>query len=173
MKNEILQLYEEIYKLKTLVRRGWTLRNLPFSRLESVAEHCFSTSLLALTLINQKKLDLDLSKVLQLLLVHELGEIDFGDVTPFDKVPLVDKHNGELKCVERINSILQDDFLLKLWTEFEENKTKESQFAHIIDKLDAVVQSKIYSSMLSSSELFDEFHDNWQETIKDYDWIFD
>ena len=57
---QLLQINEEIFKMKTMLRKGWLIRGAKADdgRVESVAEHCFSTCMLALEIINKEKLEL-------------------------------------------------------------------------------------------------------------------
>lgn len=146
---KLLQINEEIFKMKTMLRKGWLIKGAKAEngRVESVAEHCFSTCMLALEIINKEKLELDELKVLKLALYHELGEIDVGDITPYDNVSAEEKHNRELVAVERIAKQYNMPEMLEVWLEFEEQKTKESRFVKMIDKLDAIIQSRIYQNI--------------------------
>ncbi len=97
----MIEFYKEIYKLKTLLRRGWVMRHIADAeskRVESDGEHVFSTALIAWAVMKKKNLKLDEAKVLKMALIHELGEIDFGDVTPFDNVSLKEKRGGIKVC---------------------------------------------------------------------------
>ena len=160
--------YEEIFKLKKLVRRGWQLRIFTGERLESDAEHCFSCCMLALKIIEDRKLELDTEKVLKMLLFHELGEIDVGDITPVDNVSKQDKYNMERVAVSRIANVFDMPEIYDLWCEFEENKTNEAKFCKMIDKLDTVLQSKQYSNEQNAQEPFTEFYNNAYNIIENY-----
>ena len=94
-------LFDEVFKLKNLLRRGWVLRDIP-NRTESDAEHCYSMIMLALEIFSKNDLKLDQLKVLKLIAYHELGEIDAGDTTPVDNVSKEEKHKQELEGVKRI-----------------------------------------------------------------------
>ncbi len=161
--------YDEIFKLKNLIRRGWQLRIFNRERLESDAEHTFSCCLLALKIIEDRKLELNTEKVLKILLFHELGEIDVGDITPVDNISKEEKYNKEKIAIERISKVFEMPEIIELWLEFEENKTKEAKFCKMIDKLDAVMQSKVYSSEQNESEPFNEFYENALDKIKGYE----
>lgn len=156
------KLYCEIYKLKNILRKGWLIRdagNISTGRVESDAEHTFSMCILAMEIMakSDKYNNLDELKVYKMILAHELCEIDAGDHTPFDKITKQEKYDMELACVKRIATECEMPELLSLWLEFEENKTAEAQFVKKIDKLDAIMQSKIYSKERKNNELFDEF----------------
>ena len=99
-----MHFYNEIFKLKNLERTGWKDFDVQ-GRIESDAEHIFSCLTLALDIINKKKLNLDVEKVLKMLLYHEMGEIDFGDHTPREHLPKEYKHNQEKIGVSRISTL--------------------------------------------------------------------
>lgn len=153
--------YDEIAKLKNILRKGWIIRNIgDHARVESDAEHTFSIIMLALEVMQKKDLKLDQLKVIKMIAYHELCEIDAGDTTPFDHVSKEEKYKKELACVERLTKEYNMPEIKTLWLEFEENKTLEAQFVKKIDKYDAVMQSKVYSQMLKNDELYNEFHGN-------------
>lgn len=166
-----MNLYREIFNLKTTLRKGWVIRNAcdKVGRYESDAEHCFSMAMLALDIMNKEKLKLDQTKVIKMALFHELGEIDVGDITPHDKVPAQEKHNKELACVKRIAEVCKMPEILELWLEFEENKTPEAQFVRKMDKLDAVMQSKIYAEKNGCDSIYNEFKTSSAPLIEGYE----
>ena len=156
------KLFDEIFKMKNLLRRGWTLREVP-NRTESDAEHCYSMIMLALEIMSKNDLKLDELKVLKMIAYHEIGEIDAGDFTPVDNISKKEKHEREYVGVKRIADEYEMPEILELWQEFEENKTPEAQFVKNIDKFDCVLQSKIYSEMYNKPELYEEFKANGKE----------
>ena len=153
------KLFDEIFKMKNLLRRGWTLRNIP-NRTESDAEHCFSMIVLALEIMAKNDLKLDQLKVVKMIAYHEIGEIDAGDFTPVDNISKKEKYEKEYACVKRISEQYEMPEILELWKEFEENTTPEAQFVKKLDKFDCVLQSKVYSEIYDKPELFEEFKTN-------------
>ena len=153
------KLFDEVFKMKNLLRRGWTLRDIP-NRTESDAEHCYSMTMLALELMSKNDLKLDQLKVLKMIAYHEIGEIDAGDFTPVDNISRKEKYDKEYIGVKRIAEQYEMPEILALWEEFEENKTPEAQFVKRLDKFDCVLQSKVYSEIYNKPELFEEFKSN-------------
>lgn len=153
------KLFDEVFKLKNLLRRGWVLREIP-NRTESDAEHTYSMIMLALEIMSKNDLKLDQLKVLKMIAYHELGEIDAGDYTIVDKIDKKEKFEKELAGVKRIAKDYDMPEILDLWLEFEENKTLEAQFVKKLDKFDCVLQSKIYAEKYNRPELFEEFKSN-------------
>ena len=163
-------LYEEIYKLKTLERKGWLDRNCHSKegRVESDAEHTFSMAILALEIMSKEKLDLDQEKVLKMIMYHELGEIDFGDHTPMENIPMEEKFLQEQKCVARLAKEYNMPEILSLWEEFEKCETPEARFVKKIDKLDNIKQSKIYSQIVDNKKIFEEFKNNRLDIFNEF-----
>ena len=156
----IYDYFKEINKLNNIVRTGWLKKNVPLERLESVSEHTFTMALTALSVIDKYKLNLNIEKVLKMILVHDLGEIDVGDIALPTEERIKEKYIGELNCVTRICEILQETWMLDLWKEFEAKETPEANFVYKIDKLHAVMQAKYYSEQTGKEDLFKEFYEN-------------
>ena len=120
--------------------------------------------------MEKENLKLDKLKVLKMIFFHEFGEIDNGDITPFDNVSIEEKHCKERKCVERISEECKMPEILTLWLEFEENKTDEAKFVRIVDKFDAVLQAQVYSDKIQDGgKLFEEFYLHYQDLIKGFE----
>lgn len=148
MENKIknlLQFYLLATELKDKIRSGWKVWNIDRQRVESVAEHIYGTCILAISIDSQFKLDIDLYKVIIMLVLHEIEEIKIGDLTPFDKVTKQEKRIIGKQAVGEILSTLDKRLqYIKLIEEFEDMKTNESIFAKMCDKLEADIQCKLY-----------------------------
>ena len=167
-----MEFYNELYKMKNLVRRGWILKDIgdkKSGRKESDAEHVFSMLMISWKVMKEEKLKLNHEKVFKLVLCHELGEIDAGDITIDDGVSLEDKYNREIVGVERVSKNHNMPEFKKLWIEFEENKTPEAKFVKAMDKLDALMQCKLYSKMNNRPEVYAEFYNNAKHAIQGYE----
>ena len=168
--------YDEIYELKNVLRKGWIRYSVTseYDRYESDAEHTFSMAMLALEIMEKEKLDLNQEKVLKMILVHELGEIDFGDsIHIFDYTKDADKrrkekHDAEMNCVKRIAENYHLSSILDLWEEFEKKESKEAIFVQEMDRFDAIKQSKIYAEKYNKPEIFEDFSSNNQEITDKY-----
>ena len=79
----VIDFYLICYRLKDTIRSGWKDWKVKKERLESVAEHIYSTQMLAIAVNSEFKYNLDMYKVIYLIAIHELGETIIGDVTPF------------------------------------------------------------------------------------------
>jgi putative hydrolase of HD superfamily len=125
----------ELDKLKTIVRQSWLADG---SRRENSAEHSWHVALMALVLSEHANADMDLARVVKLLLLHDVVEIDAGDVLIYDVAGNVSKPERERQAAERIYGMLPDDQaaeLRALWEEFEMGETTEARFAASLDRL--------------------------------------
>ncbi len=170
--------YQNLYKLKNILRKGWLDNKLPSFglRCESDAEHIFSTMFMALNIIENKNLKLDKNKVLFMLLVHEVGECEVGDITPFDGITVEQKHELENKAVYNFSKQHNMPEIYSTWCEFEKRLTPEAKFCYAMDKLDAVMQAKIYSSKMGRDELFNQFYKNSLDRVEnfsDFNFVFE
>ncbi|MFO0906949.1 MAG: HD domain-containing protein [Isosphaeraceae bacterium] len=150
--SEIVAIDEAIhqtYRLKSLKRTGWVRRGLAAT--ESVADHCFQTLVLALLLGHTRALDpsLDLNRLLQLLIVHDLAESDpdVGDITPHCGVSKEEKTRREARAIERWSHHLPGGGTLReLWDEYEQGESREARIAREIDALEMGLQAAEYAS---------------------------
>lgn len=149
-------LYEEIYKLKTIQRKGWLDRHVP-DRVESDAEHTFSMVVLALEIMHKNNLGLDQLKVVKMITYHELDEIDVGDATPLDHISFEDRLKKQEETMHRLATKYDMPEIESLWKEFVSGDSKEAQFVREIDKYDAIKQSKIYADKFDMPQLYEEF----------------
>ena len=140
----VIRYYVLCNKLKNIIRTGWKDWNVKRDRIESVAEHIFGVQMLAIAIKSQYEYDIDISKVILMLALHELEEIYIGDLTQFQ----ISKEEKEKIGHEAINKVLKDlldkEQILKLILEFDERKTKEAIFAYHCDKLECDLQCKLY-----------------------------
>lgn len=124
----------ELDKLKTVTRK---IRVRGVDRYENPAEHSWQLALLATSLAPFAEGAIDINRVISMLLVHDVGEIDTGDTSAFVEEGLAQRIAGERAAVTRIFGLLPDaqrDHLMSLWEEFEQAETPESRFAHAVDR---------------------------------------
>ncbi|MBR3887740.1 MAG: HD domain-containing protein [Clostridia bacterium] len=141
----VLEFYFLANKLKEVIRSGWKQWNVSRDRLESVAEHVFSTCTLAIAIESEYHYNIDLSKVLMMLVLHETEEILIPDITPCDGVSAEEKVTIGHKAVEQVLAHLgKSDAYKSLIFEFDAHQTPESIFAYMCDKLDADLMSLYY-----------------------------
>ena len=104
--NDILAFYMKYNQLKNIYRQGWLKVRIGLEhkdKCESVADHSFSVALLALTIIEKNKLNLDAFKCIKMGIIHELGEIYAGDYTPYDEITKEEKHIKEKEAILKVH----------------------------------------------------------------------
>ena len=140
----VIRYYVLCNKLKNLIRTGWKDWNVKSNRLESVAEHIYGVQMLAIAMASEYNYDINLSRVIMMLAVHELEEIFIGDLTLFE-ISSEEKEKIGHEAIEKVlSSLANKDEIKSLIIEFDERKTNESRFAYQCDKLECDIQSKIY-----------------------------
>ncbi len=129
----------ECLKLSEIARQ--TL--LPASRRrENDAEHSWHLCLMAITLAEHSNHPVDLARVLRMLIIHDLVEIDAGDTYAYDAAGMVGQHEREARAADRIFGLLPADQGVDLracWEEFEARLTPEARFAAAVDRLQPVL----------------------------------
>ena len=124
----------EIDKLKGVLRK---VRPVGENRYENTAEHSWQIAVFALSLAKALRLSVDVNRVVCMLLIHDIGEIDAGDKFVFAETGWEERKAAELKAVERIFGLAPDktaEFLLDLWKEFDAGNSAEARFAKAIDR---------------------------------------
>ena len=140
----VINYYVLCNKLKNVIRTGWLDWNVTRDRVESIAEHIFGVQMLAIAMKSEYEYDIDLTKVIFMLAIHELGEIIIGDLTQF-QITKDEKIKLEHKAVHDIlDSLISGEEIEKLFLEFDEKKTPEAIFAYQCDKLECDLQCKLY-----------------------------
>ena len=130
----IIDFILEVEKLKSVTRKT---RPLGLDRYENPAEHSWQLALFAISLGRFAESPVDMNRVLRMLLVHDIGEVDTGDTIFFAEGGWEDRKAAELAAVKRIFGLLPEDQaadLLALWQEFERAETSEALFAHAVDR---------------------------------------
>lgn len=131
----------EIDKLKTIYRQTRLIHD---DRFENDAEHTWHLAMMALVMQEHANVEVDLLKVMKMLLVHDIVEIDAGDTFAYDVAGHVDKEERELKAAHRIFGILpaeQAEQLKQLWYEYEKRETEEAKFANAFDRLQPIIHN--------------------------------
>ena len=140
----LIQAWFEIAHLKQLFREGWLQRNISEADCETVAEHTFGNAMLCLMLLPRHP-ELDALRVLRLALLHDLGEVYVGDITPSDNVPKAEKQKLEHAAMKKIlDKLPEGQALMDDWLAYEAQDTPEAQFVKQIDRLEFAMQASIY-----------------------------
>lgn len=134
-----LRFVRELDRLKTVVRRTSLIDR---SRRENTAEHSWHLAAMALALAEYAPPGTDVAHAVELLLVHDVVEIDAGDTFAFDVEANGDKADRETAAARRLFGLLPHDVGARLrawWEEFEAGETPESRFANALDRFQALV----------------------------------
>ena len=129
----------ECDRLKDIVRQ--TL-NAHSGRPENDAEHSWALCLFVMTLAEHSNTSIDVLRVMKMLLIHDIVEIDAGDTFAYDTARLVNQHEREAAAASRLFGLLPDDQAAEfraLWDEFEDRQTADARFAHAIDRCQAML----------------------------------
>ena len=126
----------EIDKLKSILRQ--TPITGPERRQENDAEHSWHIAVIAALLAEYAPTAIDVARVIRMLLIHDIVEIDAGDTFAYDVAGYSDKEERESRAADRIFGLLPADQtaeLRALWDEFEAAATAESRYANALDRL--------------------------------------
>lgn len=129
---------EEAEKLKSVVRTAWTSTG----RRESTAEHSWRLALLA-GIMAEGDPALDVSKVLMMCLIHDMGEIYEGDISAASHPDQEAKYQMEYRAAQAVFSMLPKPLAYKmmdLWLEYNQNETLEAKFVKALDKAETILQ---------------------------------
>lgn len=129
-----IQFILEIDKAKQVLRRS---RILDRSRRENDAEHSWHLAVMAMLLAEHARQPINVFRVVKMLLIHDIVEIDAGDAFLYDADARIEKKAKEEKAAQRIFGLLPDDQrdeFIALWQEFEACETPDAKFAAAIDR---------------------------------------
>lgn len=173
----------ELDKMKNIYRQTYVLHE---NRKENDAEHSWHLAILAFLLAEYASVPIDVTRVMKMVLVHDVVEIDAGDTYCYDEAGNKTKAEREEKSAQRIFGLLPDDQkeeFYSLWREFEDNQTNDSKFAAVLDKMQPVIlnytkngiswkehgvyKEQVEQRCLSSSEASDKLVELIQSIIDD------
>ena len=129
----------EADRLKSVLRRTLISDG---SRYENSAEHSWHVALFALLLSEHAREPVDVSRVITMLVLHDLVEIDAGDTYVYDEAGLATKATREQAAADRLFELLPTDqgrALRGLWEEFDACESEDSRFANAVDRLAAIL----------------------------------
>ncbi|HEV8240380.1 MAG TPA: HD domain-containing protein [Thermoanaerobaculia bacterium] len=130
----------ELDKLKAVLRRA---RPVGLERYENSAEHSWHVAVVAMLLAKHSVQPVDLQRVLEILLVHDIPEIDCGDQFVYTR-DTAQVAVAEAAAAERIFGLLppaEGEWLLSRWREYEERQTPEAKLAYAADRLMPVLHN--------------------------------
>jgi putative hydrolases of HD superfamily len=129
-----LQFILEIDKLKSISRRTYLLNA---ERRENSAEHSWHLAIMAILLAEHANEPVNVSRVVRMVLIHDIVEVDAGDTYYYDRVAALDKSERERRAADRLFGLLPPDQgseLRELWNEFEACQTSDARFATSLDR---------------------------------------
>lgn len=144
MKDILLQQIEfikEIDKVKYIQRKTKLLNS---DRCENDAEHSWHLAMMAIVLAQHSNEPIDLLKVVKMVLIHDIVEIDAGDTFLYDTQNNHSNTDAERLAAQRIFGLLpaeQANELINIWEEFEAGNTAEAKFARAMDRLEPLLQN--------------------------------
>lgn len=137
----------EIDKVKNIFRQTYLADK---NRKENDAEHSWHIALMAILLQEYAEEPVDVLRVMTMVLIHDLVEIDAGDTYAYDVEGAATKRERELRAADRIFGILPEDqgeYFRKLWDEFEEYETADAKYAHLLDNFQPLLLNDASSGL--------------------------
>jgi len=131
---QIVAFIRETDQLKRITRKN---KPLGLERLENSAEHSWQVALMAISLAGFADPAVDKLRVVKMLLVHDIGEIDTGDTIVYAEGGWDKLKQAELKAIERICALLPEPLgaeFIDLWHDFETGASPEARFANALDR---------------------------------------
>lgn len=155
---DLIITYQAFSKLKEILRNGWIKRKVSEEYIENDSIHTMQMVALASAYFNVYDVrDLDFNKVLEMIIIHEIGEILAGDIMEIDKNH-DSKYELEHLAIKNTFTPLQyGTYFISLWEEFEERKTAEARFVYALDKLDPILKAEYLDHELNRDDLFKDF----------------
>ena len=132
---------KEIDKLKYIQRKTKLFNS---DRHENDAEHSWHLAMMTIVLAEHSDKPIDVLKVLKMVLIHDIVEIDAGDTFIYDSAKSHTNTEEELIAAKRIFGLLpseQAEELTAIWEEFEEGITDEAKFAKSMDRFEPLLQN--------------------------------
>ena len=160
----ILDFFKNALNLKNISRQGW-IDKLSMEHPESVADHSYSMAIMGMVISDLENYDSE--KILKMILLHDLVESKIGDYTP-NQISKENKIKIENNAYNKIISTLPDTIKLqygKIWDEYQKQESSESKIVHQIDKLEMVLQAKMYQKEGSPKEEVESFFKSAQSDI--------
>jgi putative hydrolase of HD superfamily len=162
----MLDFFKTAANLKKISRQGW-VDKLSLNNPESVADHSYSMAIMSMVISDLEKYDSE--KILKMVLLHDLSESHIGDYTP-EQISKEKKNELENDAFNEIIKKLPDSLQIpyqNIWQEYQENNSPEANIVHQIDKLEMVLQAKIYQKDGQSKESLASFFESAKNEIID------
>lgn len=132
---------KEIDKIKYIQRKTKLFHS---DRPENDAEHSWHLAMMTIVLAEHSDVPVDVLKVLKMVLIHDIVEIDAGDTFIYDTQKSHSNTENELIAAKRIFGLLPDEQaeeLIAIWQEFEAGETPDARFAKAMDRIEPLLQN--------------------------------
>ncbi|CAH6719706.1 5'-deoxynucleotidase [[Candida] jaroonii] len=163
--NYILSFIQIVRLLKTQKRTGWVDCKIPPHQVESISDHMYRMSIIAMCIPNSdKKINID--KCVKIAVIHDIAESLVGDITPFEGVPKSEKHRRELETMKYLSSIIEpynkefSEEIMELWLDYEEIRCLEARYVKDIDKLEMIQQAWDYEQDFGIKYDLNQFYES-------------
>jgi HD domain protein len=136
--------FEFVILLEEMKKINRQTKIIGLNRRENDAEHSWHIATMSMFLQHYSKSKVDVNKVIQMLLIHDLVEIFAGDTFAYDSSGYEDKYKRESDAMEKLKTYLSKemgDMLESLWMEFENMESNESKFANAMDRLQPMLSN--------------------------------
>jgi 5'-deoxynucleotidase YfbR-like HD superfamily hydrolase len=136
-----VEFIKEIDKLKYIQRKTKLFNS---DRHENDAEHSWHLAMMTIVLAEHSNFPVDVLKVLKMVLIHDIVEIDAGDTFIYDTIKNHTNTQEELLAAKRIFGLLpmeQAEELISIWEEFEAGISNEAKFARSMDRFEPLLQN--------------------------------
>ncbi|QFZ28595.1 putative HD domain-containing protein [Clavispora lusitaniae] len=161
--NCMLAFMQIVRLLKTQPRTGWIDRGIPLIETESIADHMYRMSIIAMAVPSTK---VNIDKCVKIALVHDIAEALVGDITPFGGVTKEEKHRREFETIEYLESLVEGynsrfaQEMKELWLDYEEIRCLEARYVKDIDKLEMIQQAWDYEQEHGLKYDLSEFYES-------------
>ena len=162
----IIDFFKTAANLKKISRQGW-INKLSLDNPESVADHTYSMAVIGMVISDLENYNSE--KIIKMILLHDLAESKIGDITPeqLNKEKKNELENNVFnKIIKNLPNLIKSQYL-QIWQEYQENTSLESKLVHQIDKLEMVLQAKIYKKDGHSQEKLEPFFESAKTDITD------
>lgn len=161
--NNMLAFTQLVRLLKTQPRTGWVDRGISLEKTESIADHMYRMSIIAMALPAES---VNIDKCVKIALVHDIAESLVGDITPFGGVTKEEKHRREFETIEYLVDLIRpynERFaheMKELWLDYEEIRCLEARYVKDIDKLEMIQQAWEYEQDYGLKYDLSEFYES-------------
>lgn len=142
MLEKILEFYTIANNLKNIIRTGWKEVGIPAEKIETVAEHVYGCNILAICIMGEYKLNLDIQKVLKMLTIKELTKSTTEEISVINGKNNLEKNRNIILAIT--DKLLSKEELIDIYDEYISQETKEAKFTLYISKFESDLQAKLY-----------------------------